>query len=122
VVFEGAVNQDRIRSVYAQADVFCLPSFAEGLPVVLMEAMSMEIPCVTTAIAGIPELITNGIEGLLVPPSDLDALVQALASLIDDDALHSSIATNGRKRILARYDLRTNVEALAAIFAEHIKP
>jgi glycosyltransferase involved in cell wall biosynthesis len=122
VVFEGAVNQDRIRSVYAQADVFCLPSFAEGLPVVLMEAMSMEIPCVTTAIAGIPELITNGIEGLLVLPSDLDALVESLASLIDDDALHSSIATNGRKRILARYDLRTNVEALAAIFAEHIKP
>ena len=122
VVFEGPVNQDRIRSVYAQADLFCLPSFAEGLPVVLMEAMSMGIPCVTTAITGIPELIRDGIDGLLVPPSDLNALVHALATLIDDDALRSSIAINGRKRILAQYDLRTNVEALAAIFAEHIKP
>jgi glycosyltransferase involved in cell wall biosynthesis len=121
VVFEGAVNQDRIRSVYAQANVFCLPSFAEGLPVVLMEAMSMEIPCVTTSITGIPELITQGIEGLLVPPSDLDALVQALATLMDYDGLRSSMAMNGRKRILAQYDLRTNVEALASIFVEHIK-
>ena len=122
VIFEGAVNQDRIRSVYAQADVFCLPSFAEGLPVVLMEAMSMRIPCVTTAITGIPELIDHGIEGLLVPPSDLDALVQALATLIDNDALRSSIAISGRKRILAQYDLRTNVEALAAIFVERTDP
>jgi colanic acid/amylovoran biosynthesis glycosyltransferase len=122
VVFEGAVNQDRIRSVYARADVFCLPSFAEGLPVVLMEAMSMGIPCVTTAITGIPELIRHGIEGLLVPPSDLDALVSALATLIDDEGLRSYIAMNARQRILEQYDLRTNVEKLAAIFAEQIKP
>jgi glycosyltransferase involved in cell wall biosynthesis len=122
VIFEGPVNQDRILSIYAQADVFCLPSFAEGLPVVLMEALSMGIPCVTTAITGIPELISHGIEGLLVPPSDLDALMQTLATLMDDDGLRSHMAINGRKRILTQYDLRTNVEALASIFAEHIKP
>jgi glycosyltransferase involved in cell wall biosynthesis len=122
VVFEGPVNQDRIRSVYAQADLFCLPSFAEGLPVVLMEAMSMGIPCVTTEITGIPELIGNGIEGLLVPPSDLDALVRALATLIHDDTLRSSMAVNGRKRVLEQYDLRANVERLASIFTEQINP
>jgi len=122
VIFEGAVNQDRIRSVYAQADLFCLPSFAEGLPVVLMEAMSMGIPCVTTAITGIPELISNGIEGLLVPPSDLDALVHALATLNDDESLRDYMIMNGRKRILEEYDLQTNVEKLANIFAEHVKP
>jgi glycosyltransferase involved in cell wall biosynthesis len=121
VIFEGPVNQDRIRSVYAQADIFCLPSFAEGLPVVLMEALSMGIPCVTTAITGVPELINNGIEGLLVPASDLDALVRALATLIDDDALRSSMALDGRKRILEQYDLRANVEQLAAIFAGQTK-
>jgi colanic acid/amylovoran biosynthesis glycosyltransferase len=122
VIFEGAVNQDRIRSVYAQADLFCLPSFAEGLPVVLMEAMSMGIPCVSTGITGIRELIHSGIEGLLVPPSDLDALVQALATLIDDDGLRSYLVMNGRKRILDEYDLGANVEKLAAIFAQNIKP
>jgi glycosyltransferase involved in cell wall biosynthesis len=122
VIFEGPVNQDRIRSVYAQADIFCLPSFAEGLPVVLMEALSMGIPCVTTAITGIPELISNRINGLIVPASDLNALVHALATLIDDDGLRSSMAINGRKRILEQYDLRANVEQLAAIFATQVKP
>jgi len=120
IVFEGAVNQDGIRSLYAAADVFCLPSFAEGLPVVLMEAMAMQIPCVTTSIAGIPELIRDGIEGLLVPASDLDALVNALATLMDDEELRNRIGKSGRTRILERYQLARNVETLAAIFAERI--
>lgn len=120
VVFEGAVNQDRIRSIYAMANVFCLPSFAEGLPVVLMEAMSMQIPCVSTAIAGIPELIRNQIDGLLVPASDLEALVQELARLMDDGELRDRLARSGRARILEHCDLTRNVETLARIFAERI--
>jgi colanic acid/amylovoran biosynthesis glycosyltransferase len=122
VVFEGAVNQDRIRSIYAIADVFCLPSFAEGLPVVLMEAMSMQIPCVSTTIAGIPELIRDGIDGLLVPASDLDALVGAIATLMDDEELRNRLAKSGRTRILEHYQLAPNVEKLASIFVERIKP
>jgi len=121
IVFEGAVNQDRIRSLYATADVFCLASFAEGLPVVLMEAMSMQIPCVTTNISGIPELIRNGIDGLLVPASDLDALVGALARLMGDEELRNRIGKSGRMRILEHYDLARNVETLAAIFVAQIR-
>jgi colanic acid/amylovoran biosynthesis glycosyltransferase len=120
VVFEGAVNQDRIRGLYAAADVFCLPSFAEGLPVVLMEAMAMEIPCVSTNITGIPELIRNEVDGLLVPPSDLEALIEALARLMDDENLRDRLATSGRARILEHYDLGRNVEGLAAIFTQRI--
>jgi glycosyltransferase involved in cell wall biosynthesis len=122
VVFEGAVNQDRIRTLYAEADLFCLPSLAEGLPVVLMEAMAMEIPCVTTHITGIPELIRNGIDGLLVAPSDLHALAEALARLMDDEPLRLRLARSGRVRILEHYDLHRNVEKLAAIFAERVRP
>ncbi len=69
VIFEGAINQDRIRDLFEKADVFALASFAEGIPVVLMEAMAMEIPCVSTWITGIPELIRDSIDGLLVAPS-----------------------------------------------------
>jgi glycosyltransferase involved in cell wall biosynthesis len=69
VLFEGPVDQDGICALYAKADLFCIPSFAEGIPCVLMEAMAMEIPCVTTHITGIPELIRDGIDGLLVAPS-----------------------------------------------------
>ena len=121
VVFEGAMNQDRIRSFYAVADLFCLPSFAEGLPVVLMEAMAMGIPCVSTQITGIPELIRNGTDGLLVAPSDLDALVEALAKLMDDAALRERFSRSGRKRILQHYDLHRNVKELAGHFAERVK-
>ncbi len=121
VIFEGAVNQDRIRSFYATADAFCLPSFAEGIPVVLMEAMSMEIPCVTTQIAGIPELIRNGIDGMLVAASDIDGLTEALARLMDDPALRERLGKSGRERVLEHYDLRRNVEKLAAIFVERVK-
>jgi glycosyltransferase involved in cell wall biosynthesis len=116
------VNQDRIRTLYAAADLFCLPSFAEGLPVVLMEAMAMEIPCVTTCITGIPELIRDGVDGLLVAPSDLEALVEALAKLMDDAPLRERIGKSGRMCVLERYDLRRNVEKLAGIFAERVQP
>jgi glycosyltransferase involved in cell wall biosynthesis len=121
VVFEGAVNQDRIRTFYAAADVFCLPSFAEGVPVVLMEAMAMEIPCVTTHIAGIPELIRDGIDGWLVAPSDLDGLVEALARLMDDAALRERMGKSGRARVMERYVLRRSVERLAAVFVERVR-
>jgi glycosyltransferase involved in cell wall biosynthesis len=121
VMFEGAINQDRIREFYATADAFCLPSFAEGLPVVLMEAMAMEIPCVTTSIAGIPELIRDGVDGLLVPPSDLDALVKALARLMDDAELRQWMGKSGRARVVEHYDLRRSVERLARIFAERVQ-
>lgn len=120
VVFEGAVNQDRIRALYAGADVFCLPSFAEGIPVVLMEAMAMGLPCVTSHITGIPELIRNGIDGLLVAPSDLDALVEALASLMDDAPLRQRLSSSARNVVLEQYDLRRNVEKLADIFTEKL--
>ncbi|MGO9337889.1 MAG: glycosyltransferase family 4 protein [Terracidiphilus sp.] len=121
VVFEGTVNQDRIRSLYASAHAFCLPSFAEGLPVVLMEAMAMQIPCVTTSIAGIPELIRNEVDGLLVTPGDAEALVAALARLMDDTDLRNRLALSGRDRILEGYNLERNVERLAAVFAERIQ-
>jgi len=83
--------------------------------------MAMEIPCVTTTIAGIPELIRDGVDGLLVVPSDVDALVKALARLIDDVELRQWIGRSGRARVAELYDLRRNVENLAAIFAERVK-
>jgi len=120
VVFEGAVNQDRIGELYARADAFALASFAEGIPVVLMEAMAMEIPCVTTCITGIPELIRDGQDGLLVAPSDDEALAAALARLIDDPALRERLGRAGRRRVMERYDLARNTARLAAVFRRRL--
>jgi glycosyltransferase involved in cell wall biosynthesis len=116
VVFEGAVNQDRIRDLYRNADAFVLASFAEGIPVVLMEAMAMEIPCVTTWITGIPELIRDSVDGLLTPPSDERALAAAIRRLMDDAGLRERLGRSGRQRVIEKYNLRPNVDRLAAVF------
>jgi glycosyltransferase involved in cell wall biosynthesis len=115
VVFEGWRNQDAVLALYHQADIFVLASFAEGVPVVLMEAMAMEIPCVATWVAGIPELITDGAQGLLVAPSDEEGLARAIARLLDDPELRRRLGQAGRARVLEQYDLDTNFSRMAEI-------
>lgn len=122
VIFEGWLNQERVQALYRQADAFALASFAEGVPVVLMEAMAMQIPCVATMIAGVPELIRNGVDGLLVAPSDDEELAGALRTLMDDASLCRRLGEAGRQRVIARYDLERNTEHLAKIFQRRITP
>jgi glycosyltransferase involved in cell wall biosynthesis len=122
VRFEGNVNQDRIRDIYASADAFVLASSAEGVPVVLMEAMAMEIPCVATHVCGIPELIRNEVDGLLVAPSDEHGLADAIARLMDDPHLRRRLGCAGRQRVAEKYELSRNVTRLAELFRTHATP
>lgn len=116
VIFEGAVNHERVRLALQDADVFALASFAEGVPVALMEAMAMEVPCVSTAIMGIPELLRHEIEGLLAPPSDDEQLFAALARLMDEPQLRRQLGRAGRNRVIQSYHLQDNTAKLAGIF------
>ncbi len=116
----GGVSQDHIAAYYRRAHCFALASFAEGIPVVLMEAMAMGLPCVTTRITGVPELIRDRIDGLLVCPSDRQGLADALASLADDPALCRRLAANARANVVAHYDLARNSSRLAAIFEHRV--
>jgi len=113
----GSVGQDDILRHYADADVFCLPSFAEGVPVVLMEAMATELPVVTTRITGIPELVDDGVSGLLVRPGRVDELADALARLARDPELRRQLGTAGRKTVLEQFDIRDAGESLASVFS-----
>lgn len=122
VGFAGAVNQDEVFGYYAAADAFVLPSFAEGLPVVLMEAMALGVPCITTHITGVPELIRDGIEGLLVAPSDVEGLAAAIERLMDDPALRSRLTEAGRAKVLAEYELDGSIARLADVFAHRLSP
>jgi len=115
-VFEGNLHQERIRDLYRETDVFALASFAEGVPVVLMEAMAMEIPCVATCVAGVPELIRDEVDGLLVPPADDNSLARAIARLQDDCDLRKRLGKSARLRVIDRYDLRKNLKLLADTF------
>ena len=100
--------------------MFALASFAEGIPVVLMEAMASGLPCVTTHITGIPELIRNGIDGLLVTPSDAQELADTLALLMDDPELRRELGEAGRARVSEHYDLQRNVDRLGRIFTSRL--
>lgn len=120
VMLTGAVNQDAILDYYLRADAFVLPSFAEGLPVVLMEAMALGVPCITTHITGVPEMIRDGIEGLLVAPSDTEGLMRAIARLMDDPGLGKALVQAGRSRILAEYTLAGSVRRLGDILVRRL--
>jgi colanic acid/amylovoran biosynthesis glycosyltransferase len=117
IVFAGAVGQDHIQSIYRSADVFCLPSLAEGLPVVFMEAMALRIPVVASRIMGVPELVEHGRTGLLVTPARLDLLVDALARVLADPALRERLAGEARKKVLAEFDVNASAAKLREIFA-----
>ena len=117
VTFVGAVGRDQVRAFIRTCDVFVLPSFAEGVPVALMEAMAMERPVVSTRIAGIPELIEHGVSGLLVAPGDSEGLADALAQLYRDPALRGSLARAGRSVVVTDFDLTRSGAQMAALFS-----
>jgi colanic acid/amylovoran biosynthesis glycosyltransferase len=116
VTFTSALSHAEALAHVRRANIFALASFAEGIPVALMEAMSLGVPCVSTTIAGIPELIRSGVDGLLVPPANAAALADALESLISDPALRKSLGYSARQRILSQYNLPLNQELLAHSF------
>lgn len=116
VKFLGAVNADTVQSLYQHADVFVLPSFAEGIPVVLMEAMASGVPCISTQITGIPELIENYKTGLLISAGDDEALSHAIATLLQQPAYRQQLASAARHTISQSYNLERNLDQLADCF------
>jgi glycosyltransferase involved in cell wall biosynthesis len=122
VSFLGAVGQDRLRDCYRAADVFVLPSLSEGLPVVLMEAMACALPVVASRIAGIPELVQDGLDGKLVVPGNPDAIASALRALASDAAALREMGRHARRKVCEYFDHRTWAKKLAAVFVSSIQP
>ena len=119
VTFAGAVGQDRIGAYYQRAGLFALPSFAEGVPVVLMEAMATGLPVVASRIAGVPELVEDGVSGLLVEPGSVSSLTGALARLLSDrPEQRRAMGEKGREKVVAEFDLEQTAGQLRETFAE----
>ncbi|MDQ2089344.1 glycosyltransferase [Marimonas arenosa] len=116
VDFMGYRSQSEVASLLKDADLLVLPSFAEGLPVVLMEALAAEVPVVATRIAGIPELVEHGNTGLLVPPGDADDLAAAIRMILQSPDNAHKMARAGRTRIEAEFTSRTEAARLAHLF------
>jgi colanic acid/amylovoran biosynthesis glycosyltransferase len=116
LTFTGALTGAAVAPLYREADVFCLPSFAEGLPVVLMEAMANELPVVTSRLAGVAELVDHGINGLLVPPARADVIVDAVQRLAADPALRVRWGRAGRERVMRDFDVAESAALLESLF------
>jgi glycosyltransferase involved in cell wall biosynthesis len=116
--FAGPVGQDAIRDYYLRANAFCLPSFAEGVPVVLMEAMAMRLPVIATDVMGVRELVDDGVNGVVVRPSRPDLLADALAALAADGDLARRLGAAGRETVRREFDIRRSGAQLRALFEE----
>ena len=119
--FNGWVSQERLVELYRETDLFVLPSLAEGIPTVLMEAMAMEIPCVAPCIAGIPELIQHGVDGMLFAVADVEDLNQQIQSLLKSPELRARIGRQARIRVMRDYDMTRNSQRFATVLIERLR-
>jgi glycosyltransferase involved in cell wall biosynthesis len=112
----GWLEGERKRAELAGATAFVLPSYAEGMPMALLEAMAWGLPVVATPVGGVPQVVTDGVNGLLVAPGDIEGLVTALGRLLRDPALRERLGRAARGTIEARFSVESAVERLCGIY------
>jgi glycosyltransferase involved in cell wall biosynthesis len=118
----GPQPQSEVITLLQEASVFAVPCVVgqdgnrDGLPTVLLEAMALGTPCVSTNVTGIPEIIKNNETGLLVNQHDSDALAIAIKQLLDDAALRERLAVQARQLIEEHFDVHQNAARIRALF------
>lgn len=120
VTFAGYRSQAEVAEALRETDMLVLPSFAEGVPVVLMEAMAASLPVVTSRVAGIPELVEDGISGLLVPPGDENALADAINELLTNPERCARMGEHGRAKVMTEFNLDDEAAWLGELFQTYI--
>lgn len=118
-VFTG--ERDNIPEILPSFDIFVLPSLSEACPMALLEAMAMEIPCVATHVGGIPEIIEDRENGILVPPKDPQAIAQAVEHVLRNPEKAKEMAKKGREQVLARFSLDICVQKHYEIYHRMIE-
>jgi colanic acid/amylovoran biosynthesis glycosyltransferase len=123
VRFAGAVSRGEVLGWMARARVLALPCVTGGdgnrdaLPTVLIEALALGLPAVSTPIAGVPEIVDEGVSGLLVAEGDPAALADGIGSLMVDNGRWSQIAAAGPAKVAARFDRRRTIPQLLSVFS-----
>jgi glycosyltransferase involved in cell wall biosynthesis len=114
----GEQPADLVPGLLREADAFCLPSFAEGVPIAIVEAMAIGIPVVSTQVGGIPEMVIDGTTGICVPAGRSDLLAEGIAALATDPERGLAFSTAARRRVEELYDTRkTTLQLLETIQA-----
>lgn len=122
IKFKGDVSDSELFKYYNHADIFVLPCIIaengdrDGIPVSMMEAMAMEIPLVSTKVSGIPELVKDGVSGIIVPPKDEKAISEALIKLLNNEDLRVQMGKAGRQIILEKYNVTIEGHKLMNMF------
>jgi len=114
----GWVQPEKLIELYHQAHLFVLPSYYEGLPMVILEAMACGLPIVSTKVGGVPELIEEGVNGVLINPGDRKALLDALSCLLADPVRRDEMAKKNIQKIKEQYDIPIYVEKLKSLYRE----
>ena len=116
VTFAGRLPEEETLAEIARSDLLVLPSFMEGLPIVLMEAMAVGVPVIASRVAGIPELVEDGATGLLFTPSNWDELAFGIDRLLGDEILQATLAERAKAKVAAEFDTRDSAAELARLF------
>jgi colanic acid/amylovoran biosynthesis glycosyltransferase len=120
VELAGAIPHEHIQPYFDRTDIVVHPSLSEGIPVVLMEAMSKGLPVIATRITGIPELIRHEENGVLVCPGNVAELAEAMKSLSSNTELRTKLGRNARKKIVEDFNLDVNARKIKKLFEEEI--
>jgi glycosyltransferase involved in cell wall biosynthesis len=116
----GAISsREGIITLYQRADVFVLPSWAEGLPVAVLEAMASGLPVVASRVGGVPDLVEDGVSGFLIPPRDPSALAVALERLIVDPDSRSRMGRAARAKVESSFSNDAFIRGVLALLAAH---
>lgn len=114
VVFTGTRRD--VPGILALLDVFVMSSLWEGLPIALLEAMAAGLPVVATSVGGTPEVVVDGVTGLLVPPRDPDALAEAILTLLRDPGLRQRMGQAGRERVREQFSVEKMVKEIEGLY------
>lgn len=118
VNFLGYQSQERVAAALAEADMLILPSYAEGLPVVLMEALASATPVICSQVAGVGELVENGKSGFTVPAGDAETLKDRILALAADPDLRRAFGAHGQARVKEEFDVAIEAARIGALFAD----
>lgn len=116
VLMLGSLPHKQVLKLMTAADVFVLPSLMESFGLVLLEAMMAGTPIVCTHVGGVPEVIENGVNGLMVPPADDDALANAILMILNDRNLAKRLSRNGLKIVRERFDWKKTAKKTLAVY------
>jgi glycosyltransferase involved in cell wall biosynthesis len=122
VSFPGWVAGDAKHKLFARAAIYALPSHNEGLPVSILEAMAAGLPIISTPVGGVPDAVTDGVEGFLITPGDVDSLADRICRLLADEHLRQTMGENATRALDAKFSSAAATAAIDALYHEFAHP